>query len=159
MKIKAELIQASNNLATSTALYTFRLTYPRKSWLDIIGLSKYFEKRLTTTVISTHTNVYMLLYCAEKFASRTTYVALHEQVCEIVAFAEKIFKATNPNNYGAAKRITAADINKAIALFGHRLQEVLKQYKPGEMHMPFGVGPNHVYTATEDGWIKSNFVE
>ena len=165
MKIKAELIQASNNLSAGTPIYTFRLTYPRKSWLDTIGLSKYFEQRLTQSYVVTDTYVRGLMRRARGEAKRDVHCALTDQINEVVAFAEKIFRATNPNNYGAAKRVTGADVQKAIDLFGPRLQEVLKQYKPGEMHAPFGEETyenryyyehGHAFLATKDGWQRAS---
>jgi hypothetical protein len=153
MKAKAELIQASNNLATNEPIFTFKFVYPRKHWLDLFGLSKYFDKRLSTRYIVTASSFSTLLERAYGDANVTVILSLQRQVKECVEFSKKIFTATNPNNYGAAKRLTGADVQKAIDLFGPRLQQALKQYKPGESHRPLY---DHSYLATESGWLKES---
>lgn len=147
MKIKAELIQASNNMSTNVAIFTFKFTYPRRSWLlEVLGIEKYFERWLTKTQ-----------YVTDLFKSRaaidflkaraSAQVLLEEQVTEAAQFSNKIFHALN-----SCQTITGADIKQAIDLFGPRLQDVLKQYKPGEAHWPCTLSVNHAYTATETGW-------
>jgi hypothetical protein len=157
MKIKAELIQASNNLATSIPIYTFLLTYPVNNWLlDFLGLSRFesVAKHLTTRYYITGTSIRVMMNQARAEANRSVHCALTDEMNKVVAFTQDIFWATNPNNYGAAKRITSAQVKQAIDLFGTRLQDVLKQYKPGEIHAPSGLNHEHVYDATEQGWSK-----
>lgn len=161
MKTKAELIQASNNLATNVPIYTFLLTYPVKNWfLDFFGLSKYefFAKRLTTSYYVTGTDIRVMMNQARAEAKRSVHCALTDQMNEIVSFSREIFDKINPKNPGA--RINGYTAKKAIDLFGPRLQEVLKQYNPGEIHDPPGMSAGHIFTALPDniglfdGWQK-----
>jgi hypothetical protein len=147
MKIKAELIQASNNTVANTPIYTFKLTYPKEvAVLDFLGLSKYFEKWLRVEKTVTADSAGGILVGALIDASTSTCVNLHEQVCRVKALSEKVFKAV-----GNGGRLSGADIQHAINLFGPRLQEVLKQYKPGEVHRPTD-NYAHWRVATETGW-------
>lgn len=144
MTAKAELIQASNNTATNTAIFTFLLTYQRESWLDYVGLSRFFSDRLTVRRYVTATHNFLIDAGLEvKFA---VYEELRTQMMERRDFARYIFSAV-----GRGGRISGTDVQKAIDLFGPNFQNVLKQYKPGEMHLPPGLSADdHGHVATDD---------
>jgi hypothetical protein len=147
MKIKAELIQGSNNTISNTPIYTFKLTYPKENAvLDFIGLSKYFEKWLRVERTVTADSTAHILIEALMDASTSTCTELMDQIASTIAFTQTVFKAV-----GNGGRLSGADIQHAINLFGPRLQEVLKQYRPGEVHRPTG-NDAHWRVATETGW-------
>lgn len=161
MKAKAELIQASNNLATGVPIYTFLLTYQVKHWLlDSLGLSRFafVAKHLTTRYYITGTNISVILNQARAEANRGVYFALKDRMRDVQDLTDGIFLSVNPN--GVAKRISSVQMKKAMDLFGARLQDVLKQYKPGEVHSPVGMGAEHIFVALHkaddkfDGWLR-----
>jgi hypothetical protein len=149
MKIAAELIQASNNIATNVPIYTFLLTYPRRSiWTFLANwFPSLFAERLMVRRYVTATHNILI----DVDAAFSVYESLRDQVQVRRDFASYIFGAVA--NGG---RISGADVKKAIDLFGPNFQNVLKQYKPGEMHLPCGMSADHAYVAIEESpsWFE-----
>jgi hypothetical protein len=160
--IKAELIQASNNLATHVPIFTFKFTYPKKNWLlDVLGLSKYdlFAKYLVTSYYITDTDRSDLMTRPSLEANASVYRTLGNQVGEIMEFAQHIFNILYvPTDGTPSRMLSVADVNKAMQLFGPRLQDVLKQHKPGEMHLPmFPLNTGHSALALSSEGIQGTW--
>lgn len=136
--VKATLIQASNNLSTNIPVFTFRLTSTTKFWvLDKLGINHWFDKLFITTMVVTNNGSGISKRAGEHF-SLSECIKLSRQVEEIVILVYRVFRAARGNG-----RLSGSDLQQAIDLFGKDLQNVLKQYKPGERHMPPGTQPEY----------------
>lgn len=145
--IKAQLIQASVNTHTGSPIFTFKVSYPRASWLRFF---KVFDRWLQTEHFITVESLAEVInkVLTDDIADGTSYGALISLVDDQIFFARRIFSAVQSGG-----RISVHDIQKAGELFGDRFQKVLKQYKPGEQHNPLDMR-EHTAEATYLGWER-----
>ena len=161
MTTSAELIQASINKYTGDIVYTFRLIYPRKSWLNLFG--NLFEKRLKVdeyvTAVGNGFDVLIgtikngVLNGAMDNCDNYAYDILAPLVHERVSFAGLVLNAIRSSR--TIGIITSKEVKEAQRLFGDRVQNVLKIYDVGEWHSPFMKNQyfgKHDRLATEQGW-------
>jgi hypothetical protein len=158
--IKVELIQASINLANGVIIYTFDLSFPKRRWYNCLG----FHSGKTLSAVSTFIRHSGTLFLGVKEGCDPRYFdEVIDRLYSLESFARKVLTAIY--NKRTVGRITSADAQRAQELFGSRVQNVLKQYKVGELHQPFGetTYDNRFYThegihdfvATKDGWRKA----
>lgn len=144
---KVELVQASINLSNGVIIYTFKMKYPRKHWNNHFGYHIGQTTRVETTCIG---NPYKSFKEIRKECDPKDLNEIIKGIHTLSTFAAKVLTAiANKRTVG---RITSADVKKAQALFGSRVQDVLKQYNIGEWHKPFPDNPKHNFIATEKGW-------
>lgn len=146
--MKVELIQASNN--HGSIVYTFGFTFKQKKWfLDKTGLSKTSWFDTTVRRVHTHTSWGWIIDRVAPFATSKDLVEACNKTDEIVLFVSHVFEALSTSG-----QLSRADVQKAHRLFGASMQNVLKQYKPGDLHIPLGIKDTAVATCKNGvyGW-------
>ena len=144
---KVELVQASINLSNGVIIYTFRFKYPSLHWGRHIGhTSKKIITALATSVGDPYKTIKGVVKECHPGSLNSIIKGIHEQA----TFAARILTAIyNKKVFG---RFGKADADRAVVLFGDRVQSVLKQYNIGESHRPVTVGSKHHFIATQSGW-------
>jgi hypothetical protein len=128
-------------------IYTFRITYPKKSaWRKLAGLTP-----KPRTVYGTGHSPFQVMCNADLYSS-SAYTEILTLVNKHFTAAEETFTAIHSNG-----RITHDLMKRVARLWGPRLNEVLKIRKIGEVHAPVHdrALTDHVREATPNGWRKS----
>ncbi len=126
MTTKATLIQASNNIATGKPIFTFKLEYPivRRFWRRFFNLE---PKQTIEYHTVTRVNMLTSDILTNKKVSLNNSLALVHQVEKLSEFVVHIFDCLESKSKNT---ITGADLQKAMELFGPRMNDVLKQFDP-----------------------------